>query len=1142
MNSAPEKSRQKDLIIFLVAIIAAAAAVILVVAGIWIYRNETRGIVDRQYATLSAVGALKASQIEQWRKERASDALRIAKGKFLQILLPGLADPKVAAELRQYLDSQTSPGGGSVLLFSPDGRILLSGQKNPHEASNMMHPALQREVTEALKNPGVFISELYRCPSGKFHVDFVAAVRDGAGTPLAVVVLRNEADDFLFPLIQSWPIPSETAESLLTTRDGEEVVFLNDLRHLPDAAMKLRFPMSETNLPSVQGFLGRTGLMESMDYRGVPVLSDVRPIKDSPWVLVAKIDRSEIFSGLDREVGTIAFFTLLLILLLVAMVALLFIRRQAWIWQKLQDSEDNFRSYVVGAPEGVFVIDEKGFIHDINPAAEAMSGYFRDELIGMPISELTYPEDLDLGEKNFEMLVREGQCQCELRHVLKDGRTRYWEIKAVRSSDHRYISFVSDVHDRHLAEDRARLTHRRTEALLQLPAARDTMDEAEFMRFGQELAEDLTGSEIAFIHFINEDEETIELVTWSRRTLEHYCHAAFDSHYPVGKAGIWADALRQRQPVVVNDYASHPDKQGLPEGHSPLQRLISVPVMENQRVVMLSGVGNKATPYDDWDVETVQLIGNSIWHLVQRHRGIAVIKSSEERLRSVIEASPVPFALNDSQGNISYLNSAFTKVFGYSGEDIPRLEDWWIKAYPDPTYQEKVKAEWAARAEMSRSAGEPFGALEVNIRCKDGSVRTALAMASRMEGDPGGTIVHLFDITARKDLENNLLEALDRAETANRAKGEFLAIMSHELRTPLNGVLGFAELLWDTELDAEQRDCVRTIQGSGNHLLRVVNDILDFSSFERKGIRLEQARVVLAKTVQDACAAVRKDAESKGLDFQFEIAPGVPEALAGDPMRIRQILINLLGNAVKFTSCGSVVLRVAPADGEEPHAIEFSVADTGIGMSAETLSILFHPFTQADSTLHRNFEGTGLGLAISQRLAEAMGGKISVFSTPGKGSIFTLRLPVCPYFASPSTQEAVAEMSPSGNEAASGQRPKARLLLVEDDRISALLARRMLSTLGFEVDLASDGQKALDAFVPGKYGTILMDMQMPVMDGIEATRAIRALEDKVKAQRVRIIALTANVMAGDRDRCLAAGMDDFLSKPFRRHELAAKVQ
>ncbi|MEI6493938.1 MAG: PAS domain S-box protein, partial [Verrucomicrobiota bacterium] len=458
-----------------------------------------------------------------------------------------------------------------------------------------------------------------------------------------------------------------------------------------------------------------------------------------------------------------------------------------------------------------------------------------------------------------------------------------------------------------------------------------------------------------------------------------------------------------------------------------------------------------------WESATISPVHNGTGEIVHfiavkeditaRKDAEAALVMSEARFRTIIEKSPVPMAGNDKELNITFLNPAFVRLFGYSHEEIPTVSHWWPKAYPSPDYRQQVTDGWQAELERARRTGTTFSPMEVTVRCKNGADKTVLISATPLSGSPDDDhVVVVIDITDRKILESNLLDALNLAEAGNRAKSEFLAIMSHELRTPLNGVLGFAELLADTPLNNEQSEFARTISSSGNHLLHIVNDILDFSSIEKGSMKFEAVPVAVAEIVESSCIPLRKTAIDKGLKFRCELDPLLPNEIIGDSHRICQILINLIANAVKFTAAGSVVLRVSPASTDGCACLDFSVRDTGIGMSLETISQLFRPFTQADSKMNRRFEGTGLGLAISQRLAEAMGGKITVVSTPGEGSTFTFRLP-----QDSSTGRIYPGAGWTTTEAADGFTGSdgSLVLVVEDDPNNGRLAGKMLEALGF---------------------------------------------------------------------------------------------
>ncbi|MBC8010735.1 MAG: response regulator, partial [Burkholderiales bacterium] len=390
-------------------------------------------------------------------------------------------------------------------------------------------------------------------------------------------------------------------------------------------------------------------------------------------------------------------------------------------------------------------------------------------------------------------------------------------------------------------------------------------------------------------------------------------------------------------------------------------------------------------------------------------------------------------------------------------------------------------------------------------------------------------------------MAEKLAQAREAAEAATLAKGAFLAAMSHEIRTPLNGVLGYIGLLKETALTQEQREHARVIEDSGDVLLGVINEILDFSKIESGRVELESIPTDVRGVAGEVLALFAPRVKDKEVRLALEVASDVPERVVADPLRLRQVLTNLVGNAVKFTAAGEVTVRVATWRGEA-EGLYLEVRDSGIGMTPLQLERIFQPFAQADSSTTRRYGGTGLGLAISQRLVRAWGGVLSVKSEPGRGAIFGFTLPALAVQTPIVPVAETAASSSAAEEATTTERVPLRILMAEDNAVNARLLQALLKRHGYAAEHVTDGAAALAAMRAREFDLVLMDVQMPEMDGLEATRRRRAWEKESGGAPLLIAALTANALAGAREECVAAGMDDYLAKPYQPSQLRSLLE
>lgn len=555
-----------------------------------------------------------------------------------------------------------------------------------------------------------------------------------------------------------------------------------------------------------------------------------------------------------------------------------------------------------------------------------------------------------------------------------------------------------------------------------------------------------------------------------------------------------------------------------------------------QRGIYLWG---KAAPLFDSCGKVIGAI-ESIRDITERKRVDEDLGRSREKYQRIFENSILGLYQSIPEGRYISVNPAFARLFGYSSTEEMLAS---VTDIGHQLYVSNLDRERAIKRLREQGFLEGF---ELEVRRRDGTTFWT-SMNTIIVKDENG--VHfdgtVEDITKRKRAEEMLRNAKEAAELATRAKSEFLANMSHEIRTPMNAIIGMTGLLLSADLDSEQRESLEIIRSSGEALLSIINDILDLSKIEGGMMELENQPFNLRGCIEEALDLGAKDASEKGLKLGYKIEDCTPMAILGDPARLRQILVNLVSNAVKFTEKGAVSVFVSARllEGLEElngssYEINFAVKDTGIGIPEDKADRLFRPFSQVDASTARRYGGTGLGLAISKKLVELMGGDIWVESEAGIGSTFHFTIKAKPTLSTPidmmkSTLSNVADLQKDLDQSL-------RILLAEDNVVNQKVTLRMLSKLGFRADVAANGFEVLQALENRAYDVVLMDVLMPEMDGLEATKAIRQRWSNGK--RPKIIAMTASALKGDKEMCLNAGMDNYISKPVRIEDLAEALR
>ncbi|WP_374266521.1 PAS domain S-box protein [Zoogloea sp.] len=1243
------------------AALAAGVVVLAFVSG----GLTLRELRAREYQRLEAIADLKVGQLVLWREERRADAQAIAGNASLSALFEQLQRREDATARERLLASLEATRGAyryaRIALIDADGQVLIAtGGDFP-----VTRP-LREVIQRAFDDDAVVETVFYRDHPARFdepiHVDFVAPMQNVSGRQL-VVVLQSDPSVFLFDYLNTWPVPSRTAESLLFTHDGDALTFVSPLRHKPSPPLSQQVSMRRGDVLSVivAGDPSMRGkAIEALDYRGSPVVGVGRVVPGTDWQLVVKIDADEVREAASGQLLSIALAAGFALLAIGVAAVLLLQRRELEQVREREEAQSRqlrelrlFDAIADGSTDAIFAKDLDGIYLFGNREAARLLGTTAAQLVGSRDGGL-FPPDEAASLRQQDQVVMTTNAVASWEEILStaDGPLTMLTTKGpLHDASGKVVGVFG------IARDITPL--RREEQALR---AREEI----YSAIVSQAADGIVLLDTETLRYVEFNDAACQSLGYSRDAFAAL--TALDV-----QADLSAEQLRARVGALI-------DKRGSSTFEHTQRR------------------ADGTTRNVEISYRAIEIRGRSylagVWRDTTEKRAAA---DQLVKLSMAVEQSPACVIITGVDGCIEYVNLAFSRTSGYSAEEAIGKRAGFLKSGLTP--RETYAALWAAlRAGLSWE-GEFFN------RRKDGEVVIELARISPIVRTNGEVTHYLSiqqDITERKRVEAELARyrdqlelrvaertrqleetnqvlsqrsaeleiAKEQSDAANRAKSAFLANMSHEIRTPMNAIIGLTHLLQRSVADEEAQDRLHKVSDAAGHLLTIINDILDLSKIEAGKLTLDNGDFRLDDVVRKACALVVDRASQKGLELVVDVVD-VPDRLVGDATRLGQMLVNYLGNAVKFTERGVVMLRARVED-EEADAVRlrFEVIDTGIGIDPDTQARLFMPFEQADGSTTRRFGGTGLGLAITSHLARLMGGEAGVESEVGRGSNFwliarfgrgaggawrtqplpSMRVLVVddlaasrqaigsmlsalgvragcvdsggqaltelihgrdcgdPYdlvlldssmegpdgvetarriaelalepspqcilltlgdtlaqrariqaagiagmLAKPVTLSSLDDVLQAGvtrrapTSATAGRLPaeatlardyrNVRVLLVEDSPINQEVALSLLEGVGLRVDVAGNGAEAVEQVARRHYDLVLMDMQMPVMDGLEATGAIR----RGGHLQLPIVAMTANAFGEDRQRCLDAGMNDHLSKPVDPATLYAKL-
>jgi len=949
-------NRQKPLKPWPLVVLLVLISLGAIIGGIWYYEYQKKDLIKNTLQDLSTISDLKIRQITQWRKERLSDGLFLSQNisiarNFSQYLHQPensklrdylLNDLKALSENYDYRDALFVDSDCNVWLFYPNKDTVVGDYLKP-------------KLPQYLRDGKVVLTDFHQTGKVSFvHLDLIIPLKLPDSGPFGLLVLRIDPYKLLYPLIKSWPLASKTAESLLFHREGDEIVYLNELRHTDKTEMVLRLPVTDEKLPAAMALEGIRETTDGVDYRGVQVLAAMNKVPESQWYMVAKVDRAEVVEDIHGVIKMVIIVVTLVILTASFFIGLLWWNQRVRFYRSKYEAEVERMAlvrhydYILRHANDIIILFDRDYnIMEANDKAVVTYGFAREDLIGKNVIALRASENRDDIERDLKELETLGYSTFETVHRRKDQTTFPIEISARKFEIEGtlfYQSISRDITERKISEETLRESEEKFRKLFEESPTGMVMT-------GKDMG--IVRANSSFCRMIGYSEEQLHGLTF--RSISHPDSVALD------EVGI-LQLVAKKIPIYRTE------KQYLRQDGSLIWGSTTVIIIRNKR-------------------EEVQFFFAMVEDITARKRAAEELEKSFSLQNATLESTADGILVVNSDGKVVSYNRKFAEMWRIPENILNTMEDEVLLEF----VRDQLRNPDDFIGQVKDLYSDPEATTSDIIEFKDGRVFDRYSKPQKITGKTVGRVWSFRDITERKKAEAELIAAKEKAEESDRLKTAFLHNVSHEIRTPMNAILGFSALLNEPGISEDDRkQFIDVIFQSGNQLLSIINDIVDLASIESGQMKVSLKQLNINTTLRRLSEQFSYKEKSEKITLSLETPlPQKDAEIVTDGTKLVQIISNLINNAFKFTKRGSITFGYSIRD----NYIEFFVKDTGIGIAPKHLGKIFDRFYQVDSAVSREFGGTGLGLSICKAYAELLGGKIWLESNPGKGTEFYFTIP-----------------------------------------------------------------------------------------------------------------------------------------------------